>query len=931
MSEDLFQTRYADVRALFHALVEAAPEQRRERLAAADPALAAAVRRLLEATVDDGAEEPAAPQAAGLAPGAIVGGRYRIVRLIGEGGMGEVYLADRIDGIEQRVALKSMRGSSAALATRFVRERQILARLGHPHIAHLTDGGLDAGGTPWFAMEYVDGIAITRACDRRRLELRARVRLLVQVCRAVQFAHRNLVLHRDLKPSNILVDADGAPKLLDFGIAKLLDDTAPDSTQTVTMTPAYAAPEQLRGEPLTIASDVYQLGLVLYELLAGVPAHALRRHGALAREAGLPRLEAAYAQLASDAGARVAADRGLTPPALRRALRGDLERIVAKATAADPRERYETAQALGEDLERWLGGLPVLAQRGSFGYRFGKLLRRHAAAAAAIAVLAIGLLVASGYALDRAYRERRQRERAETVLSFVRDVFRQGDPQNADAAGAGTVELFERAARALDGRTDVDDLTRAALLREIAGVMAALGREDRMLPLAERAVALLEPVRDRQRRDYLESVDALIGALREQGRVDEQFALIARALPVARAEGDAERPWAGVLLMHRGYAQLQRDDAAAAEADLDAALAAFARHGGPPGAETAFALFYRALAASQRGEYRRALGLFEQSAAIQARTPDATRKDRMVTREIIARQTCQLGRAAAGVAGLEAVLADFREHLGDANNRTVMTQVSLALCHAGRGDLAAADAELDAAATALAGGGVLTPVQRVHFQDTRNRLDLYALRLARALPAARDNLAAAEALGTPWPYVPRAGWVLAEALLQADRCAEAMPLIERGLADVQAMYGATPSALRGDLEDTLGRCLIRQGRAQAAIAHLDRAVAELEAAQDPVAPAIVRSRIHRDWAAALAGADRGRLADLAARRAALVAALGAEDVVQVWQLDLLLDALDRQLGGPGIDAERRARAEAGLRALAREPQRPAFFGLSGLA
>jgi Tol biopolymer transport system component len=317
-------------------------------------------------------------------------GAYRLVREIGHGGMGAVYLAERADGqFEQRVAIKLLHSGKPGdrVLRDFLRERQILARLEHPHIARLLDGGLTPAGEPYFVMEHVAGRPITDHCTEQRLAVDECLRLFLAVCEAVAAAHRGRVVHRDLKPSNILVDAAGNVKLLDFGIAKLLGPETSEATRTRTtaaMTPLYAAPEQVCGLPATERTDVYALGLLLFELLTGQRAH---RAGSDSPE-DLVRavLESEPGRPSDAAGADPAA-----PPTLRRKLRGDLDNIVQKTLRKDPAGRYPSAAALGEDIRRHLAGEPVSARGDGLAYRVAKRLRqrRTEAAAAAIAVLAM--------------------------------------------------------------------------------------------------------------------------------------------------------------------------------------------------------------------------------------------------------------------------------------------------------------------------------------------------------------------------------------------------------------------------------------------------------------------------------------------------------------------------------------------------------------
>ncbi|MEO1480281.1 MAG: serine/threonine-protein kinase, partial [Bacteroidota bacterium] len=332
-------------------------------------------------------------------------GPYHLVRQLGTGGMGDVYLAERASAdeqaqFEQQVALKLVKRGmdSRQVLRRFQQERQILARLDHPHIARLLDGGVTERGQPYFVMEYVEGVPIDAYCDQHRLTVDERLGLFQDACRAVLYAHSQLVVHRDLKPSNILVteSADGQPgprkpivKLLDFGIAKLLaeDDDATALTRTggAVMTPAYASPEQVRGEPVGTGTDIYSLGVVLYELLAGQRPYALPERDRLAavqmlaqQEPEPPSTVVRRATTGADAtgpgatGTQITEARRTQPERLRRRLTGDLDVICLTALRTEPERRYPTVAALLDDVRRHLTGLPVTARRDTAAYRLGK-------------------------------------------------------------------------------------------------------------------------------------------------------------------------------------------------------------------------------------------------------------------------------------------------------------------------------------------------------------------------------------------------------------------------------------------------------------------------------------------------------------------------------------------------------------------------------
>jgi non-specific serine/threonine protein kinase/serine/threonine-protein kinase len=441
---------WARVKELFSAAVDMNPEDRKallRRECGDDGAVLGEVESLL-AMYDSDPSTPGAPlraESSASEPARIPDhiGRYRIVRQIGQGGMGAVYLALRNDQeYEKRVAIKLVKAGfgAEALLSRFRHERQILATLDHANIAKLLDGGTTDEGLPYLVMDYVDGVRIDEYCDRGHLSVRRRVDLFVSVCAAVQYVHQNLVVHRDLKPNNILVTSDGVPKLLDFGIAKLLKpETFPhpvDATRAgvVIMTPRYASPEQVRGEPVTTATDVYALGVILYELLTAHQPYDLKTESpadivrAICEEepqnpstviARPPedRKAPALKPLTPD---RVARLRGTVPARLARQLRGDLDAVVLKALRKEPQHRYTSVEQFSEDLRRYLGRRPVRAHADSWIYRTRKFVGRHRAGAAAAALVLLSLV---GGVLGTSWQARiarAERARAERRFNDVR-------------------------------------------------------------------------------------------------------------------------------------------------------------------------------------------------------------------------------------------------------------------------------------------------------------------------------------------------------------------------------------------------------------------------------------------------------------------------------------------------------------------------------
>ncbi|MEZ5558721.1 MAG: serine/threonine-protein kinase [Pseudomonadales bacterium] len=477
--------------------------------------------RLLQAEVDPervvSAELDQIDSAAELALEGTEIGAYRLLRRIGSGGMGSVYLAERADGtFERQVALKVVKRGmdSERVVQRFRVERQILARLNHPNIARLLDGGITDDGRPYFVMEYVEGLPITEYCDRHHVSVAARLRLFQKVCSAVQYAHQSLVVHRDLKPSNILVTGDGEVRLLDFGIAKLLDaseDEALTGTGAQLLTPAYAAPEQLLSESVTTMTDVYSLGVILYELLAGRRPYETRKSAAEYRREVLSsdpvRPSTALSQLpATDDGrpdlsaAQAIADsRGVQITRLRALLRGDLDTICLMALRREPDKRYASAEQLAADVQRFIDGRPVLARRDTLSYRLGKYLRRHRVGVTASVLGVVLFLATIGYYTSELARERdlaldEQRKSSE-VVKFVLGLFEVADPAVSRGEEITARELLDAGAQRV--RTQLTDRPGVQ-----ATMMRVLGDVYHELNLTDEALGLLQTALDEQRALY---------------------------------------------------------------------------------------------------------------------------------------------------------------------------------------------------------------------------------------------------------------------------------------------------------------------------------------------------------------------------------------------------------------------------------------------
>ncbi len=490
-------------------------------------------------------------------------GAYRILREIARGGMGAVYLAERADSnFRKHVAIKVVKRGvdTDEVLQRFRAERQILASFDHPNIARLIDGGVAPDGRPYLVMDYVAGKPITSYCDERRLTVEQRLSLFETVCQAVQYAHQRLVVHRDVKPSNVLVTEQGTVSLLDFGIAKVLDDEAgSDSPQTRTgvhvMTPEYAAPEQVLGTTITAATDVYSLGVLLFELLAGVRPLRLRgRRGqeladAITMEEPLRPsatvLQEHELQPSTDGSAVtpaiIAASRSTTPERLHRRLRGDLDTIILKALAKEPERRYQSAEQLLEDLRRHRDGRPVRARPDTTRYRAGKFVRRHRFGVLASVLF---LLLVSGsiavlifeQARTATERDRAERElaRANVVTEFLTDMFSAADPAMARGRELTAREILDAGAARVEADLADQPETGAMLLHVIGHVYETLGHSQEAKALATRALDIRLGLHGPDHLAVAESQNRLGNVLMDDGEYDEAEPLLRASLATRR-------------------------------------------------------------------------------------------------------------------------------------------------------------------------------------------------------------------------------------------------------------------------------------------------------------------------------------------------------------------------------------------------------------
>jgi TolA-binding protein len=590
-------------------------------------------------------------------------GPYRVLKTLGEGGMGKVYLAVRADQEYVRgVAIKVMHsnlGSNPVMLGRFRTERQILANLDHPNIARLLDGGVTEQDEPYLVMEYINGTPIDRYCWSQSLPIEKRLRMFIAVCSAVEYAHHNLVVHRDIKPANILVGADGVPKLLDFGIAKMLDPELGDVSLTRTaerlMTPEYASPEQIRGEAVTTATDVYGLGILLYELLAGMRPF---------RADGKNQFEVA----------RMICEEEPPPPSATRArnqdaapldsrrLKGDLDRIVLMAIRKEPARRYASAGQLAAEVQAYLEGYPVRARTDAWGYRSGKFIRRHKLGVAFAALAALALIGVSIALAVLAQRATRQQTVARREAEFLASMFQAATPDVARGRTITARDLLDQGAQRLDRDLAAEPEARASMLDNIAQAYRNLGLADRALPIAENAFQLNVQTHGANSPEAASSLELLSTLYRDQGQYGKAEPFFRQLVAMRRkslSPGDAKLARALAALGECLY--LENKDAEA-EPTLREALKIYGSNGPDFGAE---ARNYLALLVERKGRYPEAADLLREATEIDRRTKGPDSPDYLTSLSNYASDRIDFGDYAAAESKLREALAIRRKVSGN--------------------------------------------------------------------------------------------------------------------------------------------------------------------------------------------------------------------------------------------------------------------------
>jgi serine/threonine-protein kinase len=694
----------------FAAALDLPPRDRPAFLDAAcpDPALRAEVERLLAA--HDRADpyfEELVERVAASAPLEVevasreqaVIGAYRTLKIIGRGGMSTVFLAERADGqFTQRVALKLIAfGMDTDTAVRrFLAQRQIVARLDHPNIARLLDGGVTGHGRPYFVMELVEGGTITAYCDRERLPIEARLRLFLEVADALQYAHGLLVVHRDVKPGNVMVTREGRVKLLDFGIAKLLAperaEGASDLTRTRerALTPGYAAPEQIRGDPATTAVDVYALGVLLYELLTGRrPIEPDGMPDAAFEQRVLEEVPARPSEIPITAAAADA--RAMRPDRLRRALDGDLDVICLTALRKEPERRYRSVEQLAGDVRRHLDGLPIAARDDTLRYRAGKFVRRHRASVATAAALFLVSVGFSAVLAVQSVRLARERDKAQHVASLFVDLFQVADPSESRGQTVTAREVLDRGVERIRSGLGSQPEVRGALLEVIGRVYQNLGLYQRARPLLEEALAARRVTLGPEHRDVATAMGELGELLRLSGEYGAAEQMLRESLAQARRLGGTTTAAAARTMNHLAKVLLATGKLDEAERVSRDALQIATRVLGAGHEEVAESLNTIAAVRFTKGDDTTAEPLFRQALDIRRRRLGRDHPLVPAALNNLASLLSRRGDHAAAVASYREALDIYRQLFGAEHPRVATTMNNLGVTYYSSSDHLAAE------------------------------------------------------------------------------------------------------------------------------------------------------------------------------------------------------------------------------------------------
>jgi eukaryotic-like serine/threonine-protein kinase len=643
--------RWKQVKGILEAALEASSKERAALLDKAcldDPALRKEVEELLasydedflEQTPLDGLKQALAEDQSQALEGHFIG-PYKIIRELGKGGMGAVYLALRADDqYKKRVAIKLVkRGMDTdEVLNRFRHERQILASLDHPNIARLLDGGTTEDGLPYFVMEYIEGQPIDKYCDDNRLTTVERLKLFQTVCSAVHYAHQNLVVHRDLKPSNIIVTNEGVPKLMDFGIAKLLNPDlyaqtlVPTALSLRLMTPDYASPEQVKGKGITTASDVYSLGVMLYELLTGHRPYQFKTYTpqeierviceeqpekpstAINRVETTPTPDGATKIMITPE--LVSRTREGQVDKLKKKLAGDLDNIVLMAMRKEPLRRYASVEQFSEDLRRHLEGLPCLARKDTFAYRTGKFMRRNKIAVAVAAAFLILTVASAVLIVKQSIRAARERDKAQQVSAFLVELFNVSDPGEARGNAITAREILDKGAQRIERELAKEPEVQATLMNTIGQVYAKLGLYEAARPLYEKALQTRREIFGEESIEVAESLNSLAILYGAKSDYANAESLSRQVLAIRRKVLGKEHIEVARSLNNLAHTLSEKGNTQEAEPLFREAVAMHRKVAGNEHNELAITLNNLALLLDSTGKYEEAEALFKEALAM---------------------------------------------------------------------------------------------------------------------------------------------------------------------------------------------------------------------------------------------------------------------------------------------------------------------------
>lgn len=833
--------RWQQIEQVFTEAAELSPNERGPFL---DLACAgdAELRSEVEALLDVGEEYPHTPFATLISNAAdalnaardeFIGrrvGPYCITGIIGQGGMAEVYRAVRDDDQYQKeVAVKFVSPSSISNLTlaRFRYERQILARLEHPNIARLLDGGTTGDGLPYFVMEYIEGQPITNYCQAENLSIKQRLALFRSVCEGVQHAHRHLIVHRDLKPSNILVTKYGVPKLLDFGIAKLI---APESSpvavtiaQTMTMmrmmTPDYASPEQVRGEAVTTATDVYGLGAVLYEVLTGERAHQLK-------DRSMVEIERVICETEIERPSAVV--EGRTGAKLRRELSGDLDNIVLTALKKEPERRYQSVEQLSEDIRRYLDGRPVKARQDTFLYRTGKLMRRHKAAIG-VATVILALLIGFAATMSlQAAKIARERDRANQVTEFLFSVFKVSDPSQARGNSVTAREILDKGAEKIRQELHGQPELQAALMDPMGHVYFKLGLYDSALPLLTDALEIRRRELGDEHPDVATTMNNLALVLHAKGDFNAAEPFYRDSLAMRRRLFGEHHREVAASLNNLGLFLKDKGDYGPAESHLRQALALRRALFGEAHADVAETLNELAVIIKNKGDHSNAEPLYREALEMRRRLLGDNHPAVAESTNNLAVLLDNMGRYDEAQALARQALALYRQLLGEEHPHVAVSMSNLAGLLKRKGDLDGAQ-ELytqsinimrklhgeEHPEIAIVLNNLGTLLREKGDYDGAEPMFRQALTMRRKL------------LKEGHPSIVTGLQNLGLVLMLKGNHRAAEPLFKEGMALAQTAF-APGHWMLGESRSNYGACLIKLGRMQEAEEHLLAAAEHLK-------------------------------------------------------------------------------------------------------